>query len=81
MLGISFDSVEENKAFAEKFDYPFRLLSDGDRAVGMAYGACDSTEAGYANRITYLIDENGTVAQAMAEVNPQTQSEDLLALV
>ena len=39
VLGISFDSVEENRAFAEKFDYPFRLLCDTERTVGMAYGA------------------------------------------
>ena len=37
VLGISFDTVEENRAFAEKFDFPFRLLCDVERSVGMAY--------------------------------------------
>ena len=28
VLGISFDGIDENRAFAEKFDFPYRLLCD-----------------------------------------------------
>ncbi len=31
ILGASFDTPEENKAFAEKFDFPFPLLCDTKR--------------------------------------------------
>ena len=41
VLGISFDTVDENRAFAEKFEFPYRLLCDVDRSVGIAYGAAD----------------------------------------
>lgn len=81
VLGISFDSVEENRAFAEKFDYPFRLLCDTERTVGMAYGACDSADAGYANRISYVIDEQGIITQVLAEVDPSTHTEDVLGML
>jgi peroxiredoxin Q/BCP len=70
VLGISFDPVEENRAFAEKFDFPFRLLSDVDRAVGLAYGAADAADAPYAKRISYVIDEQGRVALAYPKVKP-----------
>ncbi len=71
VLGISFDSIEENRAFAEKFDFPFRLLCDVDRSVGMAYGAADAPEAGYAKRISYVIGEDGRILHAYPKVDPK----------
>ena len=38
IIGGSYDSPEDNRLFAEKFDFPFRLLSDPDRSVSAAYG-------------------------------------------
>jgi peroxiredoxin len=45
----------------------------------MAYGACDAPDAGYAKRITYVIDEDGRVSQAIGQVNAATHPEELLA--
>lgn len=85
VLGVSFDTCEENRAFAEKFSFPFKLLCDTSRAVGLAYGACESADAGYARRISFLIDPTGTIVRAYEKVNPQTHVaqvlEDLAALV
>ena len=78
VLGISFDSVDENRAFAEKFDFPFRLLCDVDRSVGMAYGAADAPEAGYAKRISYVIGEDGRILHAYPEVDPNTHLDQVL---
>ena len=78
VLGISFGSVEENRAFAEKFDFPFRLLCDIDRSVGMAYGAANAPDAGYAKRISYLIDEDGRILHAYPEVDPKTHLDQVL---
>lgn len=78
MLGISFDSVQENRAFAEKFDFPFRLLCDTTREVGLAYGACDSADAGYAKRISYLIGPDGRIAKAYDSVDPGQHPEQVL---
>jgi peroxiredoxin len=35
----------------------------------VAYGAADSPKDEYARRIAYVIDENGTIAQAHAKVD------------
>ena len=78
VLGISFDSVDENRAFAEKFAFPFRLLCDIDRSVGMAYGAADAPEAGYAKRISYVIDEDGRILHAYPKVDPNTHLDQVL---
>ena len=75
---MSFDTVEENQAFAEKFNFPFPLLCDTQREIGMAYGACDSPDAQYAKRITYVIGPDGLIAQAIGQVNAREHPEELL---
>ncbi len=79
IFGISFDTPEENRTFAEKFDFPFKLLCDTDKKIGLAYGACDTPDASYPKRISYVIDEQGKIAQAIAQVNAGTHPEELLA--
>lgn len=79
VYGVSFDSVEENRAFAEKFSFPFRLLSDPSRAMGLAYGACDGPEDGYAKRYTYVIGADGRIEQAIDTQDPAAQAAELLA--
>ena len=55
------------------------MLCDTERKIGMAYGACDTPDAGYARRITYVIDEEGRIAQAFAQVNAAAHPEEVLA--
>jgi peroxiredoxin Q/BCP len=78
---VSFDTEAENRAFAEKFDFPFRLLCDTNRAIGMAYGACDEPTATYARRITYVIGPDGRIDHASPKVNPGEHPEEMLALI
>ena len=78
VLGVCFDGLEDNKAFAEKFDFPYPLLCDTDRTVGMAYHAARSADEGYARRISYLIDESGVIQRAYDKVDPQPQLGQIL---
>jgi len=78
ILGCSFDTVEQNAAFAKKFDLPYTLLCDVDREIGLAYGACDEPNAGYADRITYIIDEDGFISQAFSHVETRTHPAKVL---
>jgi len=71
--------VAENAAFAQKFSFPFPLLCDTTRAVGLAYGACDNAKAGYAKRISYLIDEQGKILKAYEAVTPRSHPAEVLA--
>ena len=67
MVGISFDTPEENRGFAEKHGFPFRFLSDVDRRVGELYEtkrAPAEPSPEYAKRRTYLIDPGGRIAKA-----------------
>jgi peroxiredoxin Q/BCP len=81
ILGISFDSVEKNRKFAEKFDFPYRLLCDTTREIGVAYHAADGTDARTPKRISYLIDPQGKIARAWAKVTPAAHPAEVLAAV
>jgi peroxiredoxin Q/BCP len=62
ILGISFDGVEANKKFA------YRLLSDTDKKIGLAYGAADSADASTASRVAYLIGADGKIEKSFGKV-------------
>lgn len=79
VLGASFNSVDQNAAFAQKYDFNFPLLCDTERTLGLAYGACDDAKARYAKRISILIDENGKIAHVYASVNPRDHPAQVLA--
>lgn len=79
MLGISFDSIDENRKFREKFAFPFRLLCDIDRKIGLAYGACKDAKDTYAKRIGYLIDTTGEIKKAYPTVDAKAFPEQVLA--
>ena len=68
----------KNAAFAKKFDFNFPLLCDTDRAVGLIYGACDSADAQYANRISFLIDGEGKIVKAYPNVDASKHPEEVL---
>lgn len=78
VFGVSFDEEKDNAAFAKKFDFPFALLCDTDREVGLAYGACKDESDGYAERYSFLIDEDGYLAQAWLKVDPRSHPQQVL---
>lgn len=82
VVGISFDTPEDNAAFRSTFDFPFDLLSDRDRNIGAAYDVLrpdDDPFADYPRRISYLIDPNGTIAKAYEVADPAGHGAEVLA--
>ncbi len=79
MLGVSFDTVPDQAVFAQKFGFNFPLLSDANRAVGLAYGAAADVTAQHAKRISYLIGPDGKVKKVYPKVNATTHPEEILA--
>lgn len=82
ILGASFDTVAENLAFAERQEFPFRLLSDTDRRVGDAYEvtrAADDKFAAFPRRYSYLIAPDGLVHRAYDVTDVAGHAEQVLA--
>jgi peroxiredoxin Q/BCP len=87
ILGASFDTPAENKAFADAQEFPYRLLSDPERSVGTAYGVTKGSHEQYpefASRTSFLIDPDGMVRKVYevtdVAAHPQQVLDDLIAL-
>jgi peroxiredoxin Q/BCP len=65
VIGISSDSVESHKGFAEKYSLPFLLLSDEEGKVRKLYRV-PNTFGLLPGRVTYVVDEEGTVRHVFA---------------
>lgn len=78
---MSFDTPAANKAFAEKYGFPYRLLCDVDKKVGVAYGAAQDASASTARRISVLIDPEGKVAKTWPKVDTKAHPADVLASI
>jgi peroxiredoxin Q/BCP len=70
VLGVSFDPPADNARFVASEGFPFRLLSDRDRALAVAVGAADSTAEKTARRISYLVGPDGRVLRVYPAVDP-----------
>ena len=75
---MSFDTPADNAKFAKKFNFPFPLLCDVKRDIGVAYGAAADRNAKYAERISYVIGPDGKIEQAIGKVAAKTHPTDLL---
>lgn len=73
IIGISPDSVESHKKFAEKYKLPFDLLSDIDKKVVEKYGVWKEKSM-YGKkymgveRTTYIIGKDGKVKKVFQKV-------------
>ena len=86
VIGISRDSVESHRKFAEKYNLPFILLSDPELQAIQAYGVWQEKKLyGKSSmgvvRTTFIIDEAGMIAEVMLKVKPDTNAADVLALL
>jgi len=83
VLGVSLDSEASHKKFAAKFDLPFRLLADTDKAISEAYGTYGEKKfmgRKYMgnHRMTFLIDEKGKIKKIFDKVKPDEHAEEVL---
>jgi peroxiredoxin Q/BCP len=74
---VSFDSVAANRTFAEAQGFPFPLLCDVERKLGLAYGACETARDAFPRRITYVIGGDGRIEQTLVTEDPGGQAADL----
>lgn len=86
VIGISKDSTESHRKFAEKHGLPFILLSDPELQAIKAYDVWQEKKL-YGKvsmgvvRTTYIIDENGLIEKTMPKVKPDTNAAEILALL
>jgi thioredoxin-dependent peroxiredoxin len=86
VLGVSPDPVKDVKKFHDKQSLNFILLADEDHAVCDLYGVWGEksmygkTYFG-AQRSTFIIDGDGTVAHVIPKASPKTHDEEVLGVL
>jgi peroxiredoxin Q/BCP len=76
VVGVSADTVESHKAFAEHHNLPFTLLSDLDNEVRKLYAAT-STLGIIPGRVTFVIDKKGVVRHVFSsQLQPEKHIEE-----
>jgi peroxiredoxin Q/BCP len=83
VLGVSPDPVEAVKTFHGGQSLNFTLLADEDHAVCDLYGVwAEKSMYGKtfwgAQRTTYIIDADGTIAHVIPKVSPKTHDDEVL---
>ena|SRR5437016_3167003 len=64
VLGVSMDDLDTQKRFAQSLNLPFPLLADPKGEAAEAYGV--KKFPGYADRVTFVIDPEGTVLKVVS---------------
>jgi len=83
VFGVSVDSVESHKKFAEKYHLPFTLLSDADKETVKAYNVWGKKKflgREYLStlRTSFLINPEGRIAKIYENVKPENHAKEIL---
>ena len=85
VLGVSRDSAASHQRFIAKYELPFHLIADTDLTILKAYEAWGKKkmygkETEGTLRTTYVIDENGVIADAIGKVDTKNHTEQVLGI-
>lgn len=82
VVGVSVDDAESHRAFMEKYDLPFPLLSDPEGRVAERYGAQGKwLGIVIAKRHTFLIGPDGAIRHIWREVRPESHAREVVAIL
>ncbi|MCH7515580.1 MAG: thioredoxin-dependent thiol peroxidase [Bacteroidetes bacterium] len=86
ILGVSPDSVESHKKFAEKYNLPFRLLSDEKKSVLNKYGVWkEKSMYGIkymgVERSTIVIDKVGKIRKIFRKVKVADHNKEVMEVL
>lgn len=60
IVAVGFDSPSANAAWAEDEGFQYEVWTDSDSTLALAFGAVDSASARFPDRLTVVIDADGT---------------------
>jgi peroxiredoxin Q/BCP len=76
VVGVSLDSIESHRDFARNHGLEFPLIADAGGVIAGMYGV--STRSGFAERVTFIIAPDGTIARVFPEVRVSGHSDEVL---
>lgn len=76
LVGISADSIDSHKQFAEHHKLPFHLVSDPDGSIAQKYGVPNSN--GFLGRQSFVIGPDGNVKKVYRKVDVTKHAAEIL---
>ncbi|MEM7551563.1 MAG: peroxiredoxin [Bacteroidota bacterium] len=82
VVGISSDSVESHKKFADKHNLPFTLLSDESRRIEKKFGVKRNLFGLIPGRVTFIFAKDGKLAHKFdSQINIQGHIDEALSII
>ena len=78
LLGVTFSTTEDLRKWRDEVGLQCDLLSDADRAVGLAYGAAASADQEKARRMSVLVGPDGNVVEVYPNPDVERHAHDVL---
>ena len=83
ILGVSPDSSKSHQKFIDKYNLPFSLIADEDKAVIKAFGVWGpkkfmGKEYDGVHRTTFIIDEDGVIEKVFSKVKTKDHTNQIL---
>ena len=83
VLGVSPDSSKSHQKFIDKYNLPFSLIADEDKAVIKAFGVWGpkkfmGKEYDGVHRTTFVIDEDGVIEKVFSKVKTKDHTNQIL---
>ena len=83
VLGVSPDSSKSHQKFIDKYNLPFSLIADEDKAVIKAFGVWGpkkfmGKEYDGVHRTTFIIDEDGVIEKVFSKVKTKDHTNQIL---
>lgn len=83
VLGVSPDSSKSHQKFIDKYNLPFSLIADEDKAVIKAFGVWGpkkfmGKEYDGVHRTTFVIDQNGVIEKVFSKVKTKDHTNQIL---
>jgi len=78
IVGVSYDSVESHKDFADTYEMKFTLLADTEKKLSKTMDVDRFLPWPHPSRQTFLVDPKGIIVKHYKDVDPKTHSKELL---
>ena len=83
VLGVSPDSSKSHQKFIDKYNLPFSLIADEDKAVIKVFGVWGpkkfmGREYDGVHRTTFVVDEDGVIEKVFSKVKTKDHTKQIL---
>ncbi len=83
ILGVSADSAKSHQGFSSKFELPFPLIPDTEKAIIQSFGVWGPKKFmgrlyDGIHRVTYVIDEHGIIEKVFEKVDTKKHVSQIL---